>query len=103
MCATLGSPRRPRPIDDLTGLIDDTDVLMVDKMIALAKKILRRALRSMRRAAIYCRISDDREGAGLGVARQDVDCREQADRLGWGGRWLVGGQRPAGLLRQAAT
>jgi DNA invertase Pin-like site-specific DNA recombinase len=34
-------------------------------------------------AAIYCRISDDREGAGLGVARQEADCRERAARLGW--------------------
>jgi len=37
----------------------------------------------VRRAAIYCRISDDREGAGLGIARQETDCRERADRLGW--------------------
>ncbi|HEX2291290.1 MAG TPA: recombinase family protein, partial [Pseudonocardiaceae bacterium] len=37
----------------------------------------------MRRAAIYCRISDDRKGAGLGVARQEADCRERAARLGW--------------------
>lgn len=35
------------------------------------------------RAAIYCRISKDREGAGLGVERQEADCRELADRLGW--------------------
>src|SRR4051794_30939309 len=34
-------------------------------------------------AAIYCRISDDREGAGLGVARQEADCREHAERVGW--------------------
>jgi hypothetical protein len=40
-------------------------------------------LSRMRRAAIYCRISDDREGAGLGVARQEADCRERAERLGW--------------------
>jgi site-specific DNA recombinase len=37
----------------------------------------------VRRAAIYCRISDDREGAGLGVARQEADCRERAAALGW--------------------
>jgi site-specific DNA recombinase len=37
----------------------------------------------MRRSAIYCRISDDREATGLGVARQEADCRERADRLGW--------------------
>jgi site-specific DNA recombinase len=35
------------------------------------------------RAAIYVRISDDREGAGLGVARQEADCRQVADRNGW--------------------
>jgi site-specific DNA recombinase len=31
---------------------------------------------------IYCRISEDREGAGLGVADQETDCRELADQLG---------------------
>src|SRR5262245_48579300 len=35
------------------------------------------------RAAIYCRISQDRAGAGLGVARQESDCREWAERHGW--------------------
>lgn len=35
------------------------------------------------RAAIYCRISKDREGAGLGVQRQEQDCREIAQKLGW--------------------
>ena len=35
------------------------------------------------RAAIYCRISDDREGRGLGVARQEDECRALAERLGW--------------------
>jgi len=35
------------------------------------------------RAAIYVRISKDRTGAGLGVERQEADCRELADRLGW--------------------
>lgn len=35
------------------------------------------------RASIYARISSDREGAGLGVATQEADCRELADRLGW--------------------
>lgn len=34
-----------------------------------------------RRALIYCRISQDRTGAGLGVDRQEVDCRALADRL----------------------
>jgi site-specific DNA recombinase len=35
-----------------------------------------------RRAALYARISKDRTGAGLGVDRQEVDCRELAERLG---------------------
>lgn len=34
-------------------------------------------------AAIYCRISEDRSGEALGVARQEKLCRELADRLGW--------------------
>jgi len=34
-------------------------------------------------AAIYARISRDKEGAGLGVERQEADCRELAERLGW--------------------
>jgi site-specific DNA recombinase len=34
-------------------------------------------------AAIYCRISKDREGAGLGVQRQEQDCRALAKTLGW--------------------
>ncbi len=36
-----------------------------------------------RQAAIYCRISQDRTGAGLGVARQREDCEALATRLGW--------------------
>ncbi len=36
-----------------------------------------------RSAAIYCRISKDRIGAGLGVDRQLTDCQELAARLGW--------------------
>jgi site-specific DNA recombinase len=34
-------------------------------------------------AAIYARISDDREGSGLGVARQEHDCRELCARRGF--------------------
>lgn len=33
-------------------------------------------------AVIYCRISDDPEGRGLGVERQEQDCRALATRLG---------------------
>lgn len=33
--------------------------------------------------AIYARISRDRNGAGLGVERQEEDCRALAERLGW--------------------
>jgi site-specific DNA recombinase len=35
------------------------------------------------RAGLYCRISDDRVGGGLGVERQRLDCVKLADRLGW--------------------
>ncbi|SNS11368.1 Site-specific DNA recombinase [Actinomadura meyerae] len=35
------------------------------------------------RAAIYARISKDRDGEALGVERQEADCRELAARLGW--------------------
>ncbi|MFI7508648.1 recombinase family protein [Micromonospora aurantiaca] len=34
-------------------------------------------------AAIYVRISSDPRGEGLGVARQEADCRALAARLGW--------------------
>ena len=34
-------------------------------------------------AAIYVRISEDREGRELGVERQEQDCRDLADRNGW--------------------
>ncbi len=33
-------------------------------------------------AAIYCRISKDRTGAGLGVERQEEDCGALAASLG---------------------
>jgi DNA invertase Pin-like site-specific DNA recombinase len=35
------------------------------------------------RAVIYCRISQDRTGAGLGVERQEEDCRALAERNDW--------------------
>ena len=35
------------------------------------------------RAGIYVRISQDRTGAGLGVERQEEDCRALCDRKGW--------------------
>lgn len=37
----------------------------------------------MTTAAVYVRISQDREGAGLGVARQEEDCVALCNRLGW--------------------
>lgn len=37
----------------------------------------------MVRAGIYARISSDREGDGLGVARQIEDCERLAERKGW--------------------
>lgn len=36
-----------------------------------------------KRAIIYCRISQDRAGGGLGVGRQEADCRALAARNGW--------------------
>ncbi|MFE2132272.1 recombinase family protein [Streptomyces sp. NPDC059466] len=38
---------------------------------------------SRTRAVIYCRISQDRTGAGLGVDRQRQDCEALAERNGW--------------------
>ncbi len=38
---------------------------------------------SARLAAVYVRISQDRGGAGLGVDRQENECRALAERLGW--------------------
>ncbi len=38
---------------------------------------------SRTRAVIYCRISQDRTGAGLGVERQRQDCQALAERNGW--------------------
>ncbi|MFJ9020766.1 recombinase family protein [Streptomyces sp. NPDC102259] len=35
------------------------------------------------RAVIYCRISQDRTGGGLGVERQQQDCEALAERNGW--------------------
>lgn len=34
-------------------------------------------------AGIYTRISQDRDGNGLGVARQEALCRQRAEHLGW--------------------
>lgn len=44
---------------------------------------MREASTNPLRAAIYVRISKDRAGAGLGVERQEQDCRDLAARLGW--------------------
>jgi site-specific DNA recombinase len=40
------------------------------------------------RAAVYVRISQEKTGAGLGVKRQEDDCRALADRLGWTVSWV---------------
>lgn len=37
----------------------------------------------MKRAAVYCRTSRDAEQEGLGVARQEEDCRALVAREGW--------------------
>jgi site-specific DNA recombinase len=39
--------------------------------------------KNRRPAGIYVRISQDRAGAGLGVERQEQECRALAKRLGW--------------------
>ena len=36
------------------------------------------------KTAIYARISDDRDGTGLGVERQEIDCRRLAEERGLG-------------------
>src|SRR4051812_10654735 len=36
-----------------------------------------------KRAAIYVRLSSDREGRELGIQRQEQDCRALAEELGW--------------------
>ncbi len=36
-----------------------------------------------RRAAVYCRLSQDRSGVGLVVERQERECRDLARSLGW--------------------
>lgn len=41
------------------------------------------AARGTTRAAIYTRISHDTEGRGLGVARQEADCRAYSRARGW--------------------
>jgi DNA invertase Pin-like site-specific DNA recombinase len=49
-----------------------------------------------KRAGIYVRISQDRNGDGLGVARQEQDCRELAAWRGWDvGRVYVDDDRSA--------
>jgi DNA invertase Pin-like site-specific DNA recombinase len=40
-------------------------------------------MRKPQRAILLVRISDDREGEGLGVGRQEADGRKHADRIGW--------------------
>ncbi len=50
---------------------------MVAAMRALSRE------RAVEAAAIYCRISDDREGEALGVRRQEEDCRALAERRRW--------------------
>lgn len=37
----------------------------------------------VKKAAIYCRISDDRTGEAAGVGRQEADCRALAKTKGW--------------------
>lgn len=41
-------------------------------------------MKHAKNAVIYCRISSDPGGEGLGVARQQEDCEALATKLGWG-------------------
>ena len=49
----------------------------------LSKVNTRHMKNSVRLVGIYTRISNDKEGAGLGVQRQEEDCRKLAASLGW--------------------
>lgn len=49
----------------------------------MARAITASRRRAVQAAAIYCRISDDREGEALGVKRQEEDCRALAGRRDW--------------------
>jgi DNA invertase Pin-like site-specific DNA recombinase len=66
------------------------------------------------RAAVYCRISNDREGERLGVERQRQDCLARAEREGWevvgvyedndlGASRVVQRQRPDGTWEAVST
>ena len=57
----------------LRELVEEQDTLMSERLIRSLETTDRRGLM---RTAIYARISDDKEGAGLGVKRQEDDCRE---------------------------
>lgn len=46
-------------------------------------KTKNKTLATARQAAIYVRISDDKNGDSAGVARQEADSRALAERLGW--------------------
>ena len=45
--------------------------------------VLWQAWNDVNAAAVYCRISQDRNGTMLGVERQETLCRQLADRKGW--------------------
>ncbi|HET9890607.1 MAG TPA: recombinase family protein, partial [Mycobacterium sp.] len=44
---------------------------------------VKKAVTDARKVAIYCRISDDREGTRAGVERQEKLCRALAEKNGW--------------------
>jgi DNA invertase Pin-like site-specific DNA recombinase len=52
-----------------------------------------------RRRVIYARISQDREGAGIAVERQESDCRELGVALGVGIAAGIGHPKPNGVYR----
>ncbi len=42
-----------------------------------------RTATKVKAAAIYCRLSTDRDGDSLGIDRQETLCRELAESKGW--------------------
>lgn len=73
-------PKTMRPIQRLASMTLRGSTAMILYMKATRNEAVQ--FLSMN-AAIYCRISEDREGSGLGVERQRQDCQAMAASRGW--------------------